>query len=108
MSHKKLQVKPDPTQPTIMAAFAAQTARKTGTKAAEIHSWADRDRDYSTSYFFQKTRDPERYQPYLDRFGITEYIAHDGVKLRIVAQIATQVCNKHKRKLLIFTDWPLT
>ncbi len=76
---------------------------------AHVNKWFESsDNDYGASVYFKWTRGTSYAPVYTERVSMAYHMAAPSAKLCFLAKICYQVCRVEKRKLLIFSDWPVT
>ena len=64
--------------------------------------------DRGASFFFDQTKPDATLPVYRDRTSLLYYLCRFSPKLSYLAVLLQQICQVHKRKALLFCDWPAT
>ena len=71
-----------------------------------LEKYYTKGHDYGARYFFHATKPTPTLPYYSSRIKLILYITQIAPKLKLLAKMVHQVCNKNQHKLLIFTNWP--
>ena len=63
---------------------------------------------YEAFIYHKRTRENRYASAYSDRISMAYYMAAPSAKLSFLVKICHQVCRVERKKLLMFTDWPVT
>ena len=64
--------------------------------------------DRGALFFFDQTKPNATLPVYRDRTSLLYYLCRFSPKLSYLAVLLQQICQVHKRKALLFCDWPAT
>ena len=74
----------------------------------DIDKWYNKNNDFGATHLFNMCK-PESYLPaYADRPSMAKFLSTFSPKLRFLAGACHEICITHGRRVLVFTDWPVT